>query len=259
VSDARILCWFSCGIPSALSAKMALTMFKDSEVLIMSCDTRPSEHEDNYRFSAECERWFGRPITFIRNEDYAPDATVDDIFERKRYMSGPDGARCTVELKKIPRFRFQRPDDIHIIGYTAEEGIRIKRFNENNHDIRTYFILKEFNITRGMAYKRFAESGIRPPVMYELGFDNNNCPGCVKASSPWYWAMTRRHFPEVFERRCAQSRELGVRLVEIQHHKRIFLDELPDIEFEYHGGKEKLSCGPECSPPTAAPKARDEL
>jgi len=38
--------------------------------------------------------------------------------------------------------------------------------------------------------------------------------------------MIRRDFPEVFQRRCEQSRELNVRLTRL-HGERIFLDELP--------------------------------
>lgn len=249
----RIIVWFSCGAASATAAKMAITMFPKEEVLIVGCDTRKSEHPDNYRFSADCERWFGRQVTWIRNEDYPKDAMVDDVFMHRRYMSGTEGACCTGQLKKVPRFRFQLPDDVHVFGYTAEEGNRVKIFAKGNPELRTYFILREFGITKAQTYQKLSDAGIELPWMYRTGFDHNNCPGCVKSSSPWYWSMVRKHFPEVFERRCHQSRELGVRLIEIEHHKRIFLDELPDIEFPKHGKKENLSCGPECSPQLVTP------
>ena len=112
--------------------------------------------------------------------------------------------------------------------------------------MRLKFVLHDLGVTKAMCYLMLRDAGIELPAMYRLGFDNNNCPGCVKASSPWYWAMTRKHFPEVFARRCKQSRELGVRLVEISHHKRIFLDELPAGDFKKRRKKENLSCGPEC-------------
>jgi len=107
-------------------------------------------------------------------------------------------------------------------------------------------VLVEARITKKDCYERIRQAGIELPAMYTLGFNNANCPACVKASSPWYWGMVRRHFPEVFKRRCEQSRALGVRLVEISHHNRIFLDELPDREFPKPRRMENMSCGPEC-------------
>lgn len=240
----RIIDWFSCGAASAVASKKTLEFFPDRDVRIVCCDTRPSEHPDNYRFSADVEKWLGRPIEFIRNSAFE---TVDDVFEERRYMSGIKGARCTQELKKIPRLHYQAADDTHVFGFTFEEyKKRIVPFEQRNPALKLDHILWRLKITKSDCYRIIKEAGIELPVMYQLGFNNNNCPGCVKASSPWYWSMVRRHFPEVFKRRCEQSRELGVRLVEIKHHDRIFLDELPEREFKAPRKKENLSCGPEC-------------
>lgn len=243
-SDPRIIVWFSCGAASAVAAKQSIARF--GRVTIVNCDTRNDEHGDNYRFSAECEKWFGQPIVYIKSAKFSG---VDDVIEKCRYMSGPRGARCTTELKKVPRKIFSKPDDWHVFGFTADEKRRIRDFEERNPELRLHWVLRDDGITKRMCYDMVREAGIELPVMYQLGFDNNNCPGCLKASSPWYWAMVRRHFPEVFKKRCEQSRELGVRLVEISHHNRIFLDELPDREFKHRRKKESLSCGPECGQP----------
>lgn len=243
MSKERILCWFSCGAASACAAKETLKRYGEShEVLVVNCDTRPSEHPDNYRFSQEVEKWLGVPIIYIRNEDYA---TVDDVFEQTRYMAGVRGARCTTELKKIPRLRFARPDDWHVFGLTFDEGKRVRDFTSRNPDLRLKWVLVDARITKADCLQQIDNAGIGLPAMYLLGFDNNNCPGCVKASSPWYWDRVRKFFPLVFQRRCAQSRKLGVRLVELHHHQRIFLDQLPQGPFRKNR-KENLSCGPEC-------------
>lgn len=242
-----------------MAGKLTIEIFGSShEVLIVNCDTRPSENSDNYRFSKECEAWFGQPIIYIRNPKYE---TVDDVFEHTRYMSGIAGARCTTELKKIPRQEFARFEDIHVFGYTAEEKKRSQKFANNNPELHLKWILIDNCVTRYMCLSALSVAGIREPAMYGLGFDNNNCPGCVKASSPWYWDMVRAHFPAVFLRRCQQSRKLGVRLVEctneclarlapgviaVGSHQRIFLDELPSGSFKKNKKKEQLSCGPEC-------------
>jgi len=80
--------------------------------------------------------------------------------------------------------------------------------------------------------------------MYELGYSNNNCIGCVKATSAKYWNKIRADFPEHFERRAQQSRELGVRLTRVDG-ERVFLDELP--EDYLFGEMESISCGPDCA------------
>jgi len=243
----RILSWFSCGAASAVACKLTIEQYGEThEVVPVSCDTRPSEDTDNYRFSQQCEQWFGRPITFIRNPKYD---TVDDVFVRERYMSGQNGARCTTELKKIPRHNFAQPNDIHVFGFTFDEGKRIREFEERNPELRLLWILQKNSIKKTHCYEMVSGAGIRLPEMYLLGFTNNNCPGCVKSSSPWYWSMIRKHYPEVFKRRCDQSRAIGCRLVEIKHHVRIFLDELPDIEFKKPRRMENMSCGPDCGGP----------
>lgn len=237
----RLLAWFSCGAASAVAAKESIRLYGEThDVMIVNCDTRPSEHPDNYRFSAECEKWFGQPITYIRNEDYQ---TVDEVFKKTRYMSGVIGARCTTELKKIPRLRFSSPDDLHVFGFTADEHDRIRDFELRNPDMLLRWPLLEQRITKSACYYRIQQAGIELPFMYGLGFNNNNCPGCVKAQSLWYWDMIRTHFPDVFKRRCEQSREIGARLIRL-NGERAFLDELPAGPFK--STKENISCGPEC-------------
>lgn len=240
----RVLAWFSCGAASAVAAKEAIRLFSAThEVVVVNCDTRSSEHQDNYRFSSDCERWFGQPIRFIKSENFE---TVDQVFAKTRYMAGVRGARCTTELKKIPRLNYACPLDIHVFGFTSDEPRRIAEFKQRNPELFLRFVLDEIGISKAGCYERIRQAGIELPAMYALGFDNNNCPGCVKASSPWYWSQIRKHFPDVFKRRCEQSRALGVRLVEIHHHDRIFLDELPNRDFKKPRKRENLSCGPEC-------------
>src|SRR5690606_22985152 len=69
-------------------------------------------------------------------------------------------------------------------------------------------------------------AGIAIPAMYLLGFRNNNCVPCGKATSPAYWNRIRRHFPDKFDRMARLSRELGVRLARVSD-ERVFLDALP--------------------------------
>lgn len=93
-----------------------------------------------------------------------------------------------------------------------------------------------------MTFAILSEAGIEIPEAYRLGFPNANCIGCVKATSPTYWNHVRNVRPNIFERRAAQSRKLGVRLVRYKG-KRIFLDELP---LDAKGRSMKTFKQPEC-------------
>ena len=44
--------------------------------------------------------------------------------------------------------------------------------------------------------------------MYDLGFPNNNCVGCIKGGMG-YWNKIREEFPEVFAARAALERKVG--------------------------------------------------
>lgn len=241
----RVIAWFSHGAASAVAAKLAIEKYGDA-VEVVYCDTSRDEHQDNIRFRARVEEWIGKPVKVIASEKFR---TIVEVAEKERYMAGPDGARCTVELKKIPRFNYQYADDLHIYGFTSDkrELARIVRFEENNHDLRLEWILRDSGITKRKCFLALLAAKIELPIMYRQGFKNNNCIGCFKASSPGYWNLTRVLYPDIFAQRAELSRRLGVRLVEAKHHQRIFLDELdPALKGRYKA--ENISCGPECAP-----------
>lgn len=222
ITDGRVVVWFSCGAASACAAKIASVRFPECHVVY--CDLFSSEHPDNMRFLKDVETWIGKKIEIIKSCVFD---NVDDVFEKRRYMSGIHGAPCTTAMKKIPRLEYQLPNDLHIFGLTADEKRRIRLFENNNPDLEFEWVLLDAGITKKDCYKILQDAGIALPAMYSLGFNNNNCIGCVKSSSPAYWDRVRAHFPEVFNKRCEQSRRLGVRLLEL-HGDRIFLDQLPD-------------------------------
>ena len=237
----RTIVWFSCGAASAVAAKLVLPSYED--VILVYCDTLASESQDNYRFMRDVEQWLQVPVTIISSKKYRD---IDEVFEKTRYMAGISGARCTVEMKKVPRFEFQRPDDTHVFGYTAGEEKRAIRFEKNNHDLNVRWPLIHHGYTKQMCFDVLKEAGIELPQMYKQGYRNNNCIGCVKATSIKYWTMIRRDYPEVFARRSRQSRELGVRLTRLKG-ERIFIDEIPIDQNPKQGELENISCGPECA------------
>ena len=218
MKDRRTVCWVSAGAASAVAAKLT------PEATLAYCETG-SEHPDNARFLADVEQWCGRPVERIKSDRYSD---TWDVFEKRRYLAGTDGAPCTVELKVVPRLAWQRPTDIHVFGYTADapDQKRAQRLRENYFELTIKTPLIERGLTKEACLAMIERAGITLPPMYALGFQNNNCIPCVKATSPAYWALVRKHFPAEFERMSELSRRLDVRLTRIDDERR-FIDEIP--------------------------------
>lgn len=221
--EERTLVWFSCGAASAVAAK--LTLRDSPDAALVYCETG-AEHEDNKRFMADCVQWMNTPVVSIRSEKYAD---TWELWEKRRYLAGVEGALCTVELKVLPRLAYQQPTDIHVFGYTADgpDAARAERLRVNYPELTIRTPLIERGITKAACLEMIQHAGIALPPMYAMGFHNNNCIPCVKATSPAYWALVRKAFPDKFNRMAALSRELDVRLTRINDERR-FIDEIPE-------------------------------
>jgi len=217
----RVLSWFSAGAASAVATKLTLGIVP---TLPVYCDPG-AEHPDNARFRRECEAWFGTGVTVLRSDKYAD---TWDVWIRERYLSGINGAKCTTELKVVPRLLFQRPTDIHVFGYTADRSdvLRAERMRETYPELTIRTPLIDAGLTKAACLSIIERAGLTPPLTYALGFPNANCLPCVKATSPAYWALVRRHFPDLFHRMAVLARELGVRLCRL-NGERAFIDEIP--------------------------------
>lgn len=242
----RIVCWFSCGAASAVATKLAIASYDlTHDIVVARCVVR-EEHPDNDRFAADCEKWFGMPITNMIAEDY--DGSVYNVITKRKYISGIDGAPCTMLLKKKVREDFQRPNDKHIFGYCAEEQIRFDDFlDANNIDCEVPLI--ERQLRHADCLGMLQNAGIKLPVMYGMGYQHNNCIGCVKSSGAGYWNKIKIDFPERFWMMAGMSRALGVKMVKITVAKnteeRIYLDELKPGVGRYQDEPE-IQCGAFC-------------
>lgn len=218
----RHLIWFSAGAASAVATKLVLGEHHDN-VSVAYVDPG-SEHPDNQRFIADCEIWFDHPVERLKSEKYAD---TWQVWTERRYLVGPDGALCTAEMKKMPRFAFEHPDDIQVFGYTAEERHRAGRFRDQNPGVTLRTPLIERELAKSDCLALIDRAGIELPVMYRLGYTNNNCIGCVKGGMG-YWNKIRVDFPDVFNRMALLEREIG-RSVCRADGEQVFLDELdPD-------------------------------
>jgi hypothetical protein len=213
----RIVSWFSCGAASAVATKLT------SPDVIAYCDTG-SEDFDNKRFLDDCEQWFGAKVLHLKNEKFTD---TWDLWEKKKYLSGINGAPCTSELKIKPRLLFEMPDDIHVFGYTADSSDvkRAEALRENWPELNIRTPLIDMGLTKAACLAMIISAGIKPPRVYAMGFPNANCIPCVKATSPSYWALVRKEFPVEFKRMADMSRKFGVKLTRIGDD-RAFIDEI---------------------------------
>lgn len=222
----KIVVWFSCGAASAVAAYLTLRDYGHHNVVIVNNPIQ-KEHEDNKRFLKDVEDWLGVKIESAVNEQY-PNASCVEVWEKRKFMSSPNGAPCTVELKKKARQQWEDKNnpDYHVLGFTFEEQNRAKRFRSGERE-NSFFPLIDNKMTKADCYMFLQEHGIKIPEIYKMGYPNANCIGCVKATSPTYWNHVRKMHPKQFEERAIQSRKIGAKLAR-HKGKRIFLDELPE-------------------------------
>jgi 3'-phosphoadenosine 5'-phosphosulfate sulfotransferase (PAPS reductase)/FAD synthetase len=221
-----IICSWSAGVTSAVATKLAIEKYGKENVRIIYFKI-DSAHKDNERFIRDCEKWYEMEIEQIQGK-YKDQF---EVVEKTKYVNGANGARCTLELKKKLRFKFEKENDISgtVLGFEFEpkEVNRAIRFKEQYQEAKPIFPLIDYKITKNEAAFMLNKEGIELPTMYSLGYPNNNCIGCVKGGQG-YWNKIRVDFPEQFERMAKIEREIGATCLK-NSEGRIYLDELnPD-------------------------------
>lgn len=204
--NSRIVCQFSCGAASAVATKLAITKYGGTHDVRVINAFLKEEHEDNRRFAVDCEHWFGREITTLRDTKF--DASVIQVFRRKRYIKGAMGAPCSRELKRKILDAWKQPGDIMVFGYTVEEIDRFDDFRDRNPDRQVIAPLIDAGLSKDDCKSMIERAGIALPAMYLLGYENANCIGCVKGGEG-YWRAIREDFPEYFEAICLLQDEIG--------------------------------------------------
>ena len=242
--DDKYISWFSCGAASAVATKIALKKYKNVRIIYQ--DTG-SEHPDNKRFLKDCEQWFGQEIEITKSEKYND---IWDVFKKTKWLVGPSGARCTSELKrKVAEsiIDWGENQQFEIFGYTFEEKSRMERFKLNNNERKIVCPLIDKGLSKDDTLGLIWKAKIKLPKMYELGYRNNNCIGCVKGGAG-YWNKIKKDFPDVFKKMAEQERELNVAINKTYingKRSKIFLDELPEDMGNYKN-EPSISCGLFC-------------
>lgn len=202
--EKRIVCQFSCGAASAVATKLAIEQYGSTHDVQIVNAFIVQEHEDNRRFLADCEKWFGRTITVLRDEKYG--ASTLEVFIRERFMTSRHGAPCSRHLKRKLMDAWRRQDDAMVLGFTAEERGRYDDILDRFPNALAPLI--DRNLRKADCLAMVERAGIELPVMYRLGYNNANCIGCVKGGKG-YWNKVRRDFPERFDELATVQESLG--------------------------------------------------
>jgi len=222
--ELRVSC-FSAGVSSAVATKLAI-----NEIDVILYTHIDDQHEDTMRFVKDCEAWFGKQVQVIQS----PYRCVENVVIGLGYpwINGGGGASCTKFLKRRVRKEWELNHEDKKITYfwgmdvdetkprpprmiSRVDGI-VDAMPKQNHR----FPLVERKMTKVMAHEVLRASGIHRPQMYDLGYQNNNCVGCVKGGM-WYWNKIRKDFPEVFKARAELERKVGASCI-----NGVYLDEL---------------------------------
>lgn len=224
------VCWLSAGV----SSFMAGYLVKDVDKYIY-IDIE-NQHSDSMRFIKDCEKALDSPVEIFKSQY----GSVGNVIKQFRFINSPYGAKCTQILKKRVRKEWEYAhkdyDITYVWGFDYSERNRADRLVESMPEFTHEFPLIDKKLSKQEVHGLFTRLFDFPrPVMYDLGYKNNNCVGCVKGGMG-YWNKIRIDFPEVFENMAKLEREIGASCI-----KGVYLDELDPTR-----GRHEKEIMPEC-------------
>lgn len=212
------VCWVSAGVSSFMAGWLAGDV---DEWIYIDID---DQHKDSMRFIKDIEKAIGKNVEILRSEQYK---TVEECVLSFGGFRNPYNsfAPCTNLLKKRVRKKWESEhqdyDLTYVWGFDLKEKNRAERTIEANPQAKHEFPLIDKNLSKEEVHGLFERTfDFKRPLMYDLGYPNNNCIGCVKGGMG-YWNRIRKDFPEVFEARSILERKVGYSIL-----KDCYLDEL---------------------------------
>lgn len=209
------VCWISAGISSFIAGYLERNSI-DEFIYIDVQD----QHPDSLRFIKDCEKILGKKVDILTS----PYRSVDRVCKAFHFLNSPYGAKCAQILKKRVRKEWEDKhkeyDITYVWGFDADEKHRAERLVQAMAHVEHVFPLVDKDLLKQDCHAISKHLGIKRPIMYDLGYSNNNCIGCIKGGMG-YWNKIRVDFPEVFQERARLEREIGHSCI-----KGVFLDEL---------------------------------
>lgn len=214
------VCWLSAGVSSFIAGYLMRKQI-DHFIYIRLAD----QHPDSERFIKDCSEFLNRPIEILQTDG---PKTVDAVCRKHGFLRSGRGTLCSRYLKtEVGKqwAKHQKESLIYVWGLDCTEKSRVQQFMRRNDKAFYEFPLVAAKMTKDDAHRKLAELGIKRPLMYDLGYQNNNCIGCLRGGMA-YWNDIRRDFPKVFASRAKLERDLGHSIL-TKDGRPLFLDELP--------------------------------
>lgn len=180
VSVAHVV-MFSGGISSWATAKRVVAQYGAENTKLLFTDTK-MEDEDLYRFLKEATEDVGAELVTL-----ADGRTPWEVFFDERMLGNSRVDPCSKILKRqLARSwveKHYKPSEVVLyLGLDGNEAHRLKRSRTYWDPYQVESPLVEAMIFREELFKELAESGIKEPRLYTMGFPHNNCGGfCIKA------------------------------------------------------------------------------
>lgn len=211
------VCWISAGVSSFIAGYLERDTI-DKFIYIDIDD----QHPDSMRFIKDCEKVLGKEIEVLKSSEYN---TVEDCIRTAGITKMPYGfAPCTNWLKKRVRKQWEEAhkdyEITYVWGMDCNEKHRAENLIETMIEFNHCFPLIDKGFSKVDAHGLSRMLGVKRPYMYDLGYNNNNCIGCIKGGMG-YWNKIRVDFPDVFESRAKLERDIGHSIL-----KECYLDEL---------------------------------
>lgn len=202
------------------------------------------QHPDSIRFIHDCEKAIGKKVKIMKSDEYR---CVEDCIRAAGMIKLPGGfAPCTNWLKKRVRKEWEEQHKgcnlTYVWGFDLAEKARAERTVEANPQAKHEFPLIDKELSKEDVHGLFERTfDFARPQMYEMGYPNNNCIGCVKGGMG-YWNRIRNDFPDVFESRAKLERLVGYSILKDSNGNPVYLDEL-----EPDRGNMNTEIFPDCS------------
>ena len=197
----KIICWWSGGVTSAVACKLAIDLFGKENCKVIMIDTQ-NEHEDTYRFKIDCEKWYELPIEIITAIG-GKWGSIQEVWITRKSLNTATGAICSTELKRVVREKWEKENNFkhQVFGFEFErkEFNRSKGMTLNHPKVKAIYPLLMYGLTKKNCLQIIADANIEVPLVYKLGYKNNNCfkTGCVQGGIG-YWQKIQREDVDKF-------------------------------------------------------------
>lgn len=168
------------GIESYAMAKIVASTYGKENIILLFADTK-TEDADLYRFLEEAALDVGSELIKI-----VDGRNIWEVFRDVRFLGNSRVDPCSRILKREPLLKWmeqncdQSATKVYI-GYRHDEDGRMAKAMRFWSPWKVFFPLKDANVDKCDIRRWMDEGSIRPPTLYEEGFEHNNCGGgCVK-------------------------------------------------------------------------------